>query len=61
MNDIEWRNRFVEYMVEYILSLNPSVEEIREYATSIVDSYLLERNEFQSPEEAVETDVSNWE
>lgn len=50
----EWKSRFVAHMIAHDL-------EAQKYAESIVDCYLLDRNEYDSPEEAAQSDIDYWE
>ena len=61
--DNEWIGRFVAYMKKLAekCAAPDFLAEMDSYARDVAPSYLETRKEYESPEEAAETDVSYWE
>ena len=59
----QWTERFVVHMKKLAekCAAPDFLAEMDEYARGTAPSYLETRNEYVSPEEAAETDVSYWE
>lgn len=59
----QWTERFVAHMKKLAekCAAPDFLAEMDEYARDTAPSYLEDRKEYVSPEEAAETDVSYWE
>jgi hypothetical protein len=63
LSDEQWVERFVAFMIEEgnKQAADEFKAELSEYAKKIASTYLADRKDFVSPEEAAETDMSYWE
>jgi hypothetical protein len=59
----QWIERFVTHMKKIAekCAAPDFLAEMEEYARDTAPSYLVDRKEYVTPEEAAETDVSYWE
>lgn len=59
----QWIARFVAFMTTEGMkqASDEFKDELPDYAASVAPSYLVDRKEYVSPEEAAETDMSYWE
>ncbi|WP_341702562.1 hypothetical protein [Ferrovibrio sp.] len=62
LSDDEWKERFIKHMLAKV----PPADEVEartapDYARQAADAYLPNRDEYDSPEEAADTDISYWE
>jgi hypothetical protein len=59
----KWTGRFVAHMKKLAekLAAPDFLAEMDDYARDCAPSYLEDRKEYATPEEAAETDVSYWE
>ena len=63
LSDGEWVERFVAAIIKdgTPRATDDFRRELPEYAQEVASSYLKDRREYVSPEEAAETDIGYWE
>jgi hypothetical protein len=63
LSDEEWKQGFVAHMIEEGTKCADDgfKPEVPDWARQMADSYVKDRAEYVSPEEAADTDISYWE
>jgi len=63
LSDEKWIERFIAFLVTEGKknATEDFARELPEYAKRVAPTYLVDRRDYVSPEEAAETDISYWE